>query len=109
VRRVQTGTVPWFGAAVVLFVVAVTVLSGTARDVVVSVAVFVLIGACIRAVVLAVRDDDVSASTIRSPAERALGIMGAESRHGRRLRQRERERAGGTGREPPPRGPPAAP
>jgi hypothetical protein len=91
VNRLRTRAGPWFAIALVLFVIAAAVLNGAARDVVESLAVFVLIGACIRAVALAVRDDDVSSGTVRGPAGRALGIMGAESRYAQRRRRRERE------------------
>jgi hypothetical protein len=93
VSRLKTGSAGWFAIAVVLFVAAVAALGGTARNVVATVAVFMLIGACLRAVVLSVRDDDVSSSRVRGPAGRTLGIMGADSRHAQRLRRRERERA----------------
>jgi hypothetical protein len=93
VSRLKTGASAWFAIGVVLLVLAAVVLNGTARDVVESVGVFALIGACIRAVVLAVRDDEVSSATVRDPAGRTLGMMGADSRHARRRRQRAAETA----------------
>jgi hypothetical protein len=99
VSRLRTGAALWFTIAVVLFLVAAVVLRGTARDVVGTLAGFILIGACLRAVVLGVRDDEVSSSTVRSPAGRTLGIMGADSRYAQRLRRRERERAVAAERE----------
>jgi purine-cytosine permease-like protein len=103
--RIKTGTGWLFAIAVVLFVVAVAVLGGTARSVLETVAGFTLIAACLRAVVLAVRDDEVSSSTIRGPAGRTLGIMGADSRHAQRMRRRAREEAAKPG---PERRPPAS-
>jgi hypothetical protein len=94
---------PYFLLAVVLALVAVVLLHGTASAVLVSLAVLTLVGACVRAAALAVRDDDVSSRTIRSPAGRTLGIMGAESRGAQRRRRRRREGAGGAPRKMPPR------
>ena len=89
--------------AAVLALVAVVLLHGTASAVLLSVAVLTLVGACIRAASLAVRDDDVSSRTIRSPAGRTLGIMGAESRSAQRRRRRRREQADGPRQKMPPR------
>ena len=86
----RTRAAPWFGIAVVLAAVAVIALSGTAQAIVAAVAFFLFLGACIRALSLAVRDDDVSAGTIRGPAGRTLGIMGAD--HAARRRRRRTPR-----------------
>lgn len=93
-RRWRTSAAPWFGVAVVVFVVALLVLRGTAENVTMAAGFAVLLGACMRAVALAVRDDDVSSSAIRGPAERVLGMMGADSPAARRRRRLERERRG---------------
>jgi hypothetical protein len=50
----------WFAVTVLLFVVALVLLAGVARDVVVAVAVFGFLGACIRTIGLAVRDNPVN-------------------------------------------------
>jgi hypothetical protein len=57
-------TLPWFLLAAVLAVVGLAVLHGTAEAVVVVAAVGVMLGAAIRYVGLAVRDDPVSASVL---------------------------------------------
>jgi len=56
----RTRTLPWFVLAAVLGVVALVALDGTAEAILFVVAVGVLLGAAIRAVGLAVRDDPVS-------------------------------------------------
>jgi hypothetical protein len=93
VKALRTRAAPWFVVGIVLFVVAAVGVSGTARDVAEIAAIFVLIGACIRAVALSVRDDDVSSGVIRSPAGRTLAFMGADSRRAARRRRREHEAA----------------
>ena len=57
-------TLPWFLLAAVLAVVGLAVLHGTAEAVVFVAAVGVMLGAAIRYVGLAVRDDPVSASVL---------------------------------------------
>jgi hypothetical protein len=57
-------TLPWFVLAAVLAVFALVVLDGTAEAVAFVAAVGVMIGACIRYIGLAVRDDPVSASVL---------------------------------------------
>jgi hypothetical protein len=90
-RALTTRATPWFGVAIVVLGVDVAFLHRTAGDVLFAVGFMIFLGACIRAVVLAVRDDDVSSATLRSPAERTLGIMGAESAGARRRRRHKRE------------------
>jgi hypothetical protein len=103
ITALGTRASPYLLLAVVLALVAVVLLHGTASAVLMSLAVLTLLGACIGAAALAVRDDDVGSRTIRSPAERTLGIMGAESRGAQRRRRRRREGAGGAPRKMPPR------
>jgi hypothetical protein len=55
----RTRTLPWFVLAAVLGVVAIVVLNGTAEAVLFVVAVGVMLGASIRYVGLAIRDDPV--------------------------------------------------
>ena len=103
ITALRTRASPYFILAAVLALAAVVLLGGTASTVLLSLAVLTLVGACIRAASLAVRDDDVSSRTIRSPAGRTLGIMGAESRGAQRRRRRKCEEADGPGQEMPPR------
>ena len=49
-------------------------------------ALFVCLAACLRALVLALRDDDVAATTIRSPVGRTLAAIGADDARKRRGR-----------------------
>jgi hypothetical protein len=90
----------YFVLAAVLALVAVVLLHGTASAVVESLACPIALGACIRAASLAVRDDDISSRTIRSPVGRTLGIMGADSRSAPEPRQSPRndEAPDGVGR-----------
>jgi hypothetical protein len=60
----RTRTLPWFVLAAVLAVFALVVLEGTAEAVAFVAAVGVMLGACIRSIGLAVRDDPVSASVL---------------------------------------------
>jgi hypothetical protein len=90
----KTRASPYFALAAVLALVAVILLHGMASAVLLSLAFLTLIGACIRAASLAVRDDDISSATIRGPAGRTLGIMGADSRSAQRRRRRRREGSG---------------
>jgi hypothetical protein len=91
----KTRASPYVVLAAVLALVAFLLLHGTASAVLEVVAFLMLIGACIRAASLAVRDDDISSATIRGPAGRTLGIMGADSRSAQRRRRRRRDGAGG--------------
>ena len=103
ITALKTRASPYCVLAAVLALVAVVLLHGTASAVLLSVAVLTLVGTCIRAASLAVQDDDVSSRTIRSPAGRTLGIMGAESRSAQRRRRRRREQADGPRQKMPPR------
>jgi hypothetical protein len=94
---------PYFILTALLALVAVVVVHGTASAVLESLAFLTFLGACIRAASLAVRDDDISSRTLRSPAGRTLGIIGADSRSAQRRRRRLREGAGAHGHEMPPR------
>jgi hypothetical protein len=101
--RSRHGRAPYFVLAAVLALVVVIVLHGTASAVLESLAFVTLIGACIRAASLAVRDDDISSGTIRGLVDRTLGIMGADSPSAQRRRRRRREGAGGDRQKMPPR------
>jgi hypothetical protein len=57
VKRLKTSSLPWFALAVVLAVLAIVVLRGTAGNVVSFVAMMVFLGACVRGVALTVGDD----------------------------------------------------
>lgn len=98
----KTRASPYFVLAALLTLVAVILLHGTASAVLVSLAFLTLIGACIRAASLAVRDDDIGSATIRGPVGRTLGIMGADSRSARRRRRRKREGTAGDRQTMPP-------
>lgn len=60
----RTRSLPWFGLAALLFVLGLAALAGTAQGVVVAAAWFVFLGACIRGVGLAVRDNPVGAQML---------------------------------------------
>jgi hypothetical protein len=92
VRRAFTSrATPWFAIAAVLLVIALAALHGMAATMVAAAALFVFLGACLRALVLSLRDDDVAGSTIRGPVGRTLGAIGADDaarRRGRRAPRR---------------------
>lgn len=90
--KLKTSPVPWFGLAGVAFVLGVFVLAGAGQEVAMLVALFVFLGACVRGVVLAVRDDEVSSASIRGPGARTLAILGADAAAARRQRRLERDR-----------------
>jgi hypothetical protein len=75
-----------------LFVVGVAIRAGGVQEVDLLAALFVFLGACIRALVLSVRDDEVSSASIRDPTARVLAMMGADAATARRRRRLERER-----------------
>jgi hypothetical protein len=77
----------WLG-----FVLGVFVLAGGGQEIALLVALLVFLGACIRGVVLAVRDDEVSSPSIRSPGARTLAILGSDLAAARRQRRLARER-----------------
>jgi hypothetical protein len=91
-RKLRTSSLPWCGLAGLAFVLGVFVLTGGGQEVVLLVALFVFLGACFRGLVLAVRDDEVSSATIRSPGGRTLAIIGSDSAAARRRRRIERDR-----------------
>jgi len=90
--QLRTGSVPWFGIAGFLFVVGVAIRAAGVQEVALLAALFVFLGACIRALVLSVRDDEVSSASIRDHTARVLAMMGADSATARRRRRLERER-----------------
>jgi hypothetical protein len=88
-RAFTTRAAPWFAVAAVLLVIALFVVHGTAAAMVAAAALFVFLAACLRALVLQLRDDDVAGMTIRGPVGRTLGAIGADGarrRRGRRSR-----------------------
>ena len=96
--KLKTSSVPWFGLAGVAFVLGVFVLAGAGQEIAMLVALFVFLGACVRGLVLTVRDDEVSSASIRSPGARTMGIVGADSAAARRQRRLERDRRRGSSR-----------
>ena len=90
--KLKTISVPLFGLALVMFVLGVFVLAGGGQEIALLVALFVFLGACIRSLVLAVRDDEVSSASIRSPVARTLAILGSDFAAARRQRRLARER-----------------
>ena len=90
--KLKTSSVPWFGLAGLVFVLGVFVLSDGGQEIALLVALFVFLGACIRGLVLAVRDDEVSSASIRSPGARTLAIVGADLAAARRQRRVQRRR-----------------
>ncbi|MEA2255667.1 MAG: hypothetical protein QOG35_1712 [Solirubrobacteraceae bacterium] len=96
----RTRTLPWFALAALLCVVGFVAFSGTGQAILELAAVAALLGACIRYVALAVRDDSVRSLIV---ARRGLvGWMAAESGSARRRRaaaRAERRRSGRRGGE----------
>ncbi len=90
-KKLRTSTLPWFGLAVLLFVVGSSVLSASPGTIVRIVAIFVALGACIRAVALSVRDDPVSSDTIYDPTARMLGWIRKDVSEERRRRNRAKK------------------
>jgi hypothetical protein len=86
-RAFTTRAAPWFAVAAVLLVIALFVVHGTAAAMVAAAALFVFLAACLRALVLQLRDDPASGMTIRGPVGRTLGVMGADAAHKRRGRK----------------------
>lgn len=94
--KLQTSSVPWFGLAGLVFVLASLCLLAGGQEIALLVALFVFLGACIRGLVLAVRDDEVSSASIRSPGARTMAIVGSDlaaARRQRRLARKRREDA----------------
>ena len=90
--KLRTSSVPWFGIAGLSVGSGVAILAGGVQEVDLLAALFVFLGACIRALVLSVRDNDVGSASIRDPTGRVLAMMGADSATARRRRRRDRER-----------------
>ena len=86
-NKLRTSSLPSFALAALLFVVG-SLLSANAGTIVRIVAIFVALGACIRAVGLSVRDDRVSAETIYDPTARMLGWIRKDLLDDRRRRER---------------------
>lgn len=91
-RKLKTSSLPWFGLAGLAFVVGVFVLAGGGQEVALLVGLFVFLAACLRGLVLAVRDDEVSSASFGSPVARTLAILGSDSAAARRRRRVERDR-----------------
>ena len=85
-RAFTTRATPWFAFAALLLVIALAALHGTASAIAGAAALFVFLGACFRALVLQLRDDDVAGMAIRGPAGRTLGAIGADAARRRRGR-----------------------
>jgi hypothetical protein len=90
--QLRTGSVAWFGIAGALVRRWSSDTCRGVQEVDLLAALFVFFGACIRALGLSVRDDEVSSASIRDPTARALAMMGADSATARRRRRLERER-----------------
>src|SRR5689334_20329288 len=90
--KLKSSSVPWFGLAGLAFVLGVFVLSGVAQEIAMFVALFGFLAACIRAIVLAVRDNEVSSASIRDPVARTMGIVGSDSSAARRRRPARKRR-----------------
>jgi hypothetical protein len=97
-RKLKTSSVPWFGLAGLAFVLGVFVLAGVGQAVALLVALGAFLGACLRGLVLAVRDDEVGSASIRDPAARTMGVIGADSAAARRQRRLARKRREGASR-----------
>ena len=91
-KKLRSSSWPWFAFAGLAFVLGVFVLTGGGQEVALLVALFVFLGACLRGLMLAVRDDEVSSATIRSPVGRTLASIGSDSAAARRRRRVERDR-----------------
>ena len=92
-KKLKSSSLPWFGLAVLLFVLG-SVLGGDTGTDLQIVAIFVGLGSCIRAVALAVRDDPVSSSTVYLPSARMMGWMRDGSmREESPAKRRHRDRA----------------
>jgi hypothetical protein len=91
VNWLRTHTWQWFALAALLGVIAFAVLHGTPHHVLEVVAVFVLVGAMIRAAGLGVRDNSVSGDMLRRNTGTGAfaSWIADESRSGRRPRDRE--------------------
>jgi hypothetical protein len=74
----------WFGVTVLLFVVALAAMHGTAKNIVVAVAVFGFLGACIRTIGLAVRDNPVSTEYVARRDVFHSALMSESARRNKR-------------------------
>lgn len=86
-----TRALPWFALGLVLTVGGVVVLDGMGENVVVLVGFVVLLAACLRYTVLAIRDDPLRSLLVSRRG--LIGWMSAESRRGRRRRAAQRAAA----------------
>ena len=86
-----TRALPWFALGLVLTVGGVVVLDGMGENVVVLVGFVVLLAACLRYTVLAIRDDPLRSLLVSRRG--LIGWMSAESRRGRRRRAEQRAAA----------------
>jgi hypothetical protein len=93
VSRIRTRAWPWFALAALLLFVGAVIVHGSARSVVESVAVFLLVAACIRALGLSVRDNPVGAEMVtRRSIEAGVAGWMAQDAADRRARRRARKR-----------------
>jgi hypothetical protein len=74
----RTRVWPWFVLAIVVIVIGAAILHGTGKNVVISLGAFLFLGACIRAIGLAVRENEVSSLMIRR--QNLDGAAAAETR-----------------------------
>jgi len=89
VARVGTSALPWFAVGIVVFVASVTVIHGMGGHIVEVAAILGLLGACICAVVLGVRDNPVSAQMIaRRDVVHGSVIEATRDHRSRRARRR---------------------
>ena len=86
-----TRALPWVVLGLVLTVGGLVVLDGMGEDVVVLLGFVVLLGACLRYTVLAIRDDPLRSLLVSRRG--LIGWMSAESGRGRRRRAAQRAAA----------------
>lgn len=92
IARIAKNPRTWFGLAGMAFVAGLFVVRGTAQAIVLLFALFAFLGACVGALVVAVRDDDVSCASFGSPVARTMAMIGSDGGYARRRRRLERER-----------------
>jgi hypothetical protein len=74
----RTRAYPWFVLAIVVIVVGVIVLHGTGENVLITLGAFIFIGACLRAIALGARDNEVTSLMLRR--QNLDGVAAAEAR-----------------------------
>ena len=86
-RMLRAHAWPWFALAAGLLVVALAALHGMTASIVAAAALFVFLGACLRGLVLTLRDNGVAATTLRGPQSRTLALIGSDEAARRRGRR----------------------